>query len=139
MTERLRRLWVYGLLVLLAVPGAIGFDLWPITGWRLFSLSRDATQTEWALDVVSEGAAMEIDLERLPLAFRNAAWPLAELPGASEARREAVCRALLEGVLTVEPDAVGLTIVRERRTLRRGDEVTISEEREPLHTCEARP
>jgi hypothetical protein len=119
---------VYTLLVVLIVPGVIGFDLWPLTGWRLFSLSRDGTQTEWALDVDGE----EIDLEELPLAYRNAAWPLAELRGASEARQQAVCEALLVGVRDVIPDAAELALVREVRTM---TVEGILEDREVVHEC----
>ena len=130
---RTARLWVTTLLVLLCVPGVIGFELWPLTGWRLFSLARDGSQTEWALDAVTAGAMKEVDLEQLPLAFRNASWPLAELADASSARRESVCLALLDGVRDVLPDADGLVLVRERRTMH---EDRISERREAIHRCE---
>lgn len=131
------RVWVAGLLTLLVVPGVIGFDVWPLTGWRLFSLSRDAAQTEFALDVRTAGETMfhEVDLERLPLAFRNAAWPLAELPNASSARQRAVCEALLRGVRTVIPDAEQLALVRERRRMASADDPEIAEEREVLERC----
>lgn len=128
MITRVQRAWVAVLLGLLIVPGVVGFDLWPLTGWRLFSLSRDATQTEWALDVDGR----EIDLELLPLAFRNAAWPMAELPRASEARRQEVCEALLEGVRDRAPDAAALALVRERRTM---TVEGILEDREVIHRC----
>lgn len=128
MITRVQRAWVALLLALLVVPGVVGFDLWPLTGWRLFSLARDASQTEWALDVDGH----EIDLELLPLAFRNAAWPMAELPGDSEARQQAVCEALLRGVRDRFPDATELALVRERRTM---TVEGITEEREVIHRC----
>lgn len=128
---RVQRAWVATLLVLLLVPGVIGFDLWPLTGWRLFSLSRDATQTEWALDVDGR----EVDLEQLPLAFRNAAWPLAELPGASAGRQRAVCEALLDGVRAAMPDAEELALVRERRRMRSAADPVITEDREVIERC----
>jgi hypothetical protein len=136
MVTRVQRLWVYALLVLLVVPGVIGFDAWPLTGWRLFSLSRDGSQVEWALDVRVDGSTTfrEVDLEELPLAFRNAAWPLAELAGASDARRQAVCAALLDGVLDTYDDAVELALVRERRTL---TDDGVDEEREVVAQCRA--
>lgn len=135
---RLARVWVAALLTLLVVPGVIGFDLWPLTGWRLFSLSRDASQTEWALDVRDGRSATfrEVDLELLPLAFRNAAWPLAELPGASTARRRAVCEALLDGVRRALPETVELALVRERRRMASADDPVITEDRAVIHRCE---
>lgn len=134
---RVRRAWVAALLVLLVVPGVIGFDVWPLTGWRLFSLSRDASQTEFALDVRAAGEETfdEIDLEQLPLAFRNAGWPLAELPGASADRRSEVCEALLDGVRDVIADADELALVRERRRMRSADDPDITEEREVIERC----
>jgi hypothetical protein len=134
---RLQRAWVVVLLVLLVVPGVIGFDLWPLTGWRLFSLSRDATQTEWALDARRGDAFEEIDLEQLPMAFRNAAWPMATLPSASPTRRTELCEALLLGVRSAITDVRELALVREVRHLEVVDgEESISEEREVLVRCD---
>lgn len=127
MITRVQRGWVVLLLVLLVVPGVIGFDLWPLTGWRLFSLSRDAEQTEWALDVDGR----EVDLEELPLAYRNAAWPLAEM-GSSESRQQEVCDALLVGVRDRYPDAATLDLVRERRTM---TDDGVVEDREVVQSC----
>ena len=80
------RVLVAALLVLLLVPGVVGFDLWPLTGWRLFSLSRDADQTRWVLEAVdATGDRRVVSLEELPLRYRHAEWPMAELPGASAA------------------------------------------------------
>ena len=97
------KVFVYGLLALLCIPALVGFDVWPLTGWRLFSLSRDATQIEWALDARTPTGLIHVDLEQLPLAFRNAAWPLAHLPKASASRKAAVCDALLDGIRTSIP------------------------------------
>jgi hypothetical protein len=109
------RAWVAVLLVLLIVPGVIGFDAWPLTGWRLFSLSRDADQNEWALEAETNGGRQRLDLEQLPLAFRNAAWPLDDSLHASDARRREICDALLVGVRAAVPQATALTIVRLHR------------------------
>lgn len=136
--NRVQRAWAYLLLVLLVIPGVIGFDVWPLTGWRLFSLSRDATQTDWALDAVAaDGTVSAIDLEQLPMAFRNAAWPLADLPGASAERREEVCVALLDGVRGVDPNVAALRLVSEARRMNGvDDEPEITAEREVVHECD---
>lgn len=139
MITRVQRAWVVTVLGLLIVPGVIGFDLWPLTGWRLFSLSRDAAQTEWALDVRADGDDhfVEVDLEALPLAYRNAAWPMAELPRASEARRLALCEALLVGVRDVMPDAAELALVREDRVMTIDDgQTTIRDDRRAVQQCD---
>jgi hypothetical protein len=132
------KVWVVGLLSLLVFSGLSGIEAWPVTGWKLFSLSRDATQTNWTLDAITPDGAATVDLEQLPLAFRNAEWPLADLGHASTARREDVCRALLGGVETVVPEATGLRLVREARHMRivEGDPV-IDADREVVHECHA--
>jgi hypothetical protein len=112
---RAQRAWVVGLLVLLLVPGVVGFDVWPLTGWRLFSLSRDADQNEWALDAGTPDGVQRVDLEQLPLAFRNAAWPLDHALHASDARKREICDALLSGVQDAMPRATGLTVTRLHR------------------------
>jgi hypothetical protein len=130
------RAWVVTLLALLVVPGVIGFDLWPLNGWRLFSLSRDARQTEYAIDVVDGGETTELDPERLPLAYRHVAWPLAELDGASAPRRRAVCVALRDAALDVVEGADGVALVREVRTMSvEGDDERITEDREVIERC----
>jgi hypothetical protein len=129
------------LLVLLLVPGLVGFDAWPLTGWRLFSLSRRATQTTWVIQAVEPGRAPRaVSLEDLPLAYRHAEWPMADLPGASGARRDDVCRALLGGVARVDPDVRGLVIARDHARLAHtgGRWVTIHDV-EPFHTCGTAP
>lgn len=124
---RLQRAWVTVVLVLLVVPGAIGFELWPMTGWRLFSAARDEVQVVWVLD--ADGR--RVDLEALPLAFRNAAWILDQLPGAGERRRLEVCEALLREIGGTE-----LRIGRARQELvERGGEWVTTERVTPFATC----
>jgi hypothetical protein len=113
--------WLVGtLLVLLLVPGLVGFDAWPLTGWRLFSRARgseispEADQPAWGISVVDrDGSVRAVSLEELPLAYRHAQWPMATLPDASTERRDAVCAALLEAVTQVAPTTVGLRITRD--------------------------
>jgi hypothetical protein len=135
--SRAVRRFVAVLFALLAVAGLIGFEAWPLTAWRLFSLARTDRQTRWEIDAVREdGTVVTVDLDELPIAFRNAEWPLSALPGAGEDRRDRVCEALLDGVRDERPDVVGLRVVRNHRRL---DEVDggweVSEEREPFHAC----
>jgi hypothetical protein len=128
---------VGGLLALLLVPGLIGFDAWPLTGWRLFSLARDETQTRWVIEAVDDdGSARIVDLEELPLRYRHAEWPMADLPGASTERRQAVCEALLGAVVDVEPTTAELHIARDRALLTARDgEWTVIDDLEVIHTC----
>jgi hypothetical protein len=131
------RRFVVALFVLLAVPGIIGFEAWPLTAWRLFSLARDEEQTRWEVDGVGpDGDAVRVDFDELPIAFRNAEWPLAGLPGAGDGRRNEVCRALLDGVQGELPDAVALRIIRNHRRLHEEDgEWVVTEDRQLFHEC----
>ena len=138
MISTAQRTFVWVLLALLCIPGIVGFELWPASGWRLFSLSRDDTQTVWVLEATSDGETRRVSLEDLPVAYRLADWVFAELPKSSESRREEVCSALLaavrqEGV----PDATAFQIVRDRQRLERvGGSTRRHHDREVLHRCE---
>jgi hypothetical protein len=124
-------------LAALLVAGLIGFDAWPLTAWRLFSLARDNSQTEWVLEAVSaDGTTRTVTLEDLPLRYRQAAWPMAELPRASEARRQAVCLALVDPTADVVPELAELHIVRDRQHLiEKGGRWIVTHDPEVVHAC----
>lgn len=128
---------VAAVLAALLVPGLIGFEAWPLTGWRLFSLARDDSQTAWVVEAVdARGDARPVDVEELPLGYRHAEWPMAELPGASTERRQDVCQALLGAVVDAEPGTVALNITRDRQQLvERDGEWTLTHDPEVVHTC----
>jgi hypothetical protein len=110
--------FVAALLVLLCVPGLGGLELWPLTGWKLFSATRDATQTRWVLEAIGDdGSSSVVDPDELPYGFRNAEWPMSRLPGASEATRAAVCEALLDATVDARPGTVAVRVVRDRQEL----------------------
>lgn len=131
------------LFTLLLVPGFVGFDAWPLTAWRLFSADRGDTQTRYEVAVVgSDGTLVPVDLDELPIAFRNGEWILAELPrdDRGDGRREEVCQAVLAAVRDhVDPDAAGLALVRNRRTMVEDPDggFRATDDREPIHVCEA--
>ena len=116
--------WLVGVvLALLLVPGVIGFDLWPLTGWRLFSLSRDADQNRWVVQAVDgDGEVSTVSLEELPLGYRHAEWVMAELPRSSEARQVDVCRALAGAVADVRPEVVEVRLAKDAQELVEGDD-----------------
>lgn len=126
--------------VMLLVPGVVGFEAWPMTAWRLFSLSRSERQTVWVLEAATaSGEARMVSLEELPLRFRHAAWPLSELPDASQRRREDMCQALLGATRDVVPDLTELRIIRDRQRLVRGPEGWVVTHRpEAVHSCAPR-
>jgi hypothetical protein len=130
--------WLVGLiLAALMIPGLVGFEAWPLTGWRLFSLSRDESQTVWVLEALDTGGtAREVSLEELPLGYRHAEWPMTELLGASTSRRERVCDALLAAVADLHPDTTELRLLRDRQRLveQRGAWL-VTHDPEVFHSC----
>jgi hypothetical protein len=133
---RVRR-FVAVLLGLLLLAGLVGVEAWPLTGWRLFSLTRGPEHVHWEIDAIdADGDETTVDLDRLPMAYHLAEWPLADLADAGDAQREAVCQALLGGVRDEVPGAVGLRIVRNhQRMVERDGEFEVVGDREPLHEC----
>jgi hypothetical protein len=131
--------WLVGVvLVALLVPGLAGFDVWPLTGWRLFSLSRRETQTNWVLEAAdADGATREVSLEELPLGYRHAEWPMTDLLGQSTRQRDEVCGALLAAVADVHPATVELRLVRDHQRLvpEHGDWV-VAHDPEVFHSCQ---
>lgn len=125
------------LLVLLLVPGIVGFDAWPLTGWRLFSMSRDATQNQWVVQAVApDGEVTTVSLEELPLGYRHAEWPMAELPGASEAERQGICRALAGAVVDVHPDTVEVRLAKDAKEMVEKDgEWVVEHDPEVVTSC----
>lgn len=127
------RAWVVAILVLLVVPGVIGFDFWPLTGWRMYSVSATESRIEWGVEAITPHGPVDLAWPEYPLAYRVAAWPLAEFESLSDDRREGRCLAMLEGVRAALPEATAVAVTRDRRTL--NDEGTFSTERVRVHRC----
>lgn len=125
------------LLIVLLVPGLVGLELWPVTGWKLFSLSRGSTQASWVLEGVEvDGSTRLVDLEELPMAYSNAEWQLRSVGRGSFERREELCTALFEAVVEVDPQIVELRIARDEQELVRDDgSWTVSHDMDVRHTC----
>jgi hypothetical protein len=131
------RWFVAVLLVCLVVPALIGFDAWPLTAWRLFSLSRDATETHWEVEASAPGGEpVVLHLDEMGLPYRHAQWILAEIGRSSTARKDAVCLAILHGARDDVPGATALRIVTDRAHLvHRGGDWVVLHERQTFHSC----
>ncbi|MGH9214018.1 MAG: hypothetical protein ACRD2C_25595 [Acidimicrobiales bacterium] len=130
--------WFVGLiLAALVIPGLAGLEAWPLTGWKLFSLSRDESQTVWVLEsVAAGGATREVSLEDLPLGYRHAEWPMSELLDASMPRRERACDALLAAIVDLHPATTELRLVRDHQQMvAEGGDWVITHDPEEFHTC----
>ncbi|MDQ2649012.1 MAG: hypothetical protein M3Z03_05620 [Actinomycetota bacterium] len=125
-------------LALLLVPGVIGFDLWPLTGWRLFSRARSAEQLGWVFEVVrSESSPVVVEVEDLPVAYRNAPWLLdGLLEDGSTTRREEVCAALLAAAVELHPTGTALRIFSDQQRQERHDGGwVVVHEPQAFHEC----
>jgi hypothetical protein len=92
-SPRVRRA-LHAFLLVFAVCGLAHLELWPFTGFRLFSEVRPAERQSWELVAVDpDGGAHPIVLHDLPVAYRNTAKLLLGFPHRSAASRDAVCDA----------------------------------------------
>ncbi len=88
-----RRL-VHLFLLVFAVTGVATFELFPFSGFRLFSELRPAERQSWALRAVDEaGDEIPIRLADLPLGFRNSTTLLRGFDDRSSAERDEICDA----------------------------------------------
>lgn len=97
-SPRLRRA-VHWFLLVLAITGVAHLEVWPFTGFRLFSELRSAERQGWQLVAVDDdGEEQLIRLSELPVAYRNTARLVDGFDGRSEAERDDVCDAWAEAV-----------------------------------------
>ena len=95
---RVRRA-VHWFLLVFAITGVAHLELWPFTGFRLFSERRTAEREGWALVAVDpHGDERGIRLADLPVAYRNTARLVDGFDGRTEAERDAVCDAWADAV-----------------------------------------
>jgi hypothetical protein len=92
-SRRVRRT-VHAFLLVLAVTGLAHIELWPLTGFRLFSELRGSTREGWAIVAVDPaGAEHTIDLQELPVGYRYTSKILEHFSGLSAEERDDVCDA----------------------------------------------
>lgn len=134
---RSARRWVAFLLVALLTPGLIGFELWPMTAWRMFSLPRGDTSSRWVLEGVAEdGSTRLVGLGELPVEYSNAEWPMRSVGSGSEERREEICRALADAVGDADPRIVEVRVARDEQALVREEgEWTVRHDLDVRHSC----
>jgi hypothetical protein len=95
-TARTRRL-VHLFLLVFALTGIAHLELFPFSGFRLFSELRTAERQSWQLRAVDEGGDEHaIRLADLPLGYRNSTSKLRSFGDLSAARRDEVCDAWAE-------------------------------------------
>jgi len=85
---------VHVFLLVFAVTGVAHLELFPFTGFRLFSELRTDERESWQLRAVApDGDETPIRLSELPLAYRNTTRLLLGFDDLSRADQDAVCDA----------------------------------------------
>ena len=93
MRPRTRRA-VHWFLLVFAITGVAHLELWPFTGFRLFSELRPRLHESWSLVAVDpDGGEHRIDLLDLPVAYRNTTRLIPGLLDAGADERDDTCRA----------------------------------------------
>jgi hypothetical protein len=106
------RVFVAMFLSTFTVCGLLGFELWPLTGWRLFSQLRTDHQVGWRATVVGEGGESQIAFSQLPRAYRNFPLVMRTFAGLPLAEQTAACRAWLDAAQHERPGASEVRIYR---------------------------
>ncbi len=92
-SRRVRRV-LHVFLLLFAVCGLGHVEVWPLTGFRLFSEVRTREREGWELVTVdSRGTEHVLHLSTLPVGYRNTTKLVPGMADRSAAARDAICRA----------------------------------------------
>ena len=92
-SARTRR-FVHLFLLVFAITGVAHLELFPFSGFRLFSELRPAERQSWELRAVDEtGGEIAIRLGELPLGYRNSTTLLRGFAGLTAVERDEICDA----------------------------------------------
>jgi hypothetical protein len=109
-TRRTRRL-LHAFLLVFALTGLAHLELYPFSGFRLFSELRQAERESWQLRAVEDdGTETPIRLAELPLGFRNTTLLLRGFDDLPAAERDAVCAAWSQPLRDRGVDVVGVRV-----------------------------
>ena len=110
--------WPVRAFVVLYLSAVIGagiadIELWPLTGWRLFSHVRTGEQRGWQVTYVDQaGRETPIPFADLPQAYHQASFVAAEFPDMAEEQRGEVCLAWAEALIRRGIDVAAVRVYR---------------------------
>ncbi len=97
------------------ICAVFGVELWPFTGFRLFSHLRTQTQTVWQADTQGPGGPTPVDFNQLPRAYQGFQLIMPTFADLPPATKEATCQAWLRELRLSEPEpsTTALSLVKE--------------------------
>jgi hypothetical protein len=90
------RVFIAAFLAAFVLCGLFGLELWPLTGWRLFSQLRTDHQIAWHATAVGEDGEKQILFTDLPRRYRNFPLVMRTFSELTPAEQAAACRAWLD-------------------------------------------
>jgi len=132
------RWFVRAFLVAFLVCGVVGIEAWPLTGFRLFSHLRHATETSSvAVTVGADGGETPLWFTDLPRAYQGFNPVMASFRALPARSQLATCRAWLAEARHVRTGVTALRIYSLRRPAlpRRGDHPATPPTRTLIYAC----
>jgi len=107
------RWFVRAFLAIFVVCAISGLELWPLTGFRLFSTLREETRNVWVAEMVGPGGhETPLWFSELPAAYHGFHLIMPRFRHLSTAAQRATCAAWLSEARTLHPSVVTLRIYR---------------------------
>ncbi|MEA2520773.1 MAG: hypothetical protein QOI81_419, partial [Actinomycetota bacterium] len=109
-----RALWfVRSYLGVFVFCALVGLELWPFTGFRLFSSLRTEQQIVWQADTLgADGKETPVVFQDLPRAYQGYQLIMPRFPSLSPAQKLATCSAWLDELRLSDPSASALRMYR---------------------------
>jgi hypothetical protein len=105
------RVGVYAFLLVFAVTGFATLEVFPFSGFRLFSELRPSERESWQLRAVdANGVETPIRLGELPVAYRNTTTLLLSFDDLTAGERDEVCDAWATPLRETGADVVGVRV-----------------------------
>jgi len=122
MPSRTTRAFVLGFLGIFVVCGLASLEVWPLTGWHLFSRLRTGREPGWQVTLVDPaGVERFLPFADLPLSYRGWSHVAAGLGSRSPEERRRVCRAWADAAARLGgPTVAGVRIYATGATGRPG-------------------
>jgi hypothetical protein len=129
---------VLAVLGLFVVSGAVGLEAWPLTGWHLFSTTREQSERSWQAYVVDPtGEETRVVWVELPTAYRHSDRLLSSLPFLPDDEAEAACEGYVDELRSEFPDLVEVRIYKVTDRFDDDGEHREELDRELRFTCSA--